>query len=43
MHLVCDGAVCELERRAQAEMQAWLYHKERSAGMGADVPVAEFL
>ena len=27
----------------QTEMQAWLYHKERSAGMGADVPVAEFL
>ena len=35
--------VCELERGTQAEMQAWLCHKERSAGMGANVPVAELI
>ncbi len=40
-HLVCDGAVCELERRAQAEVQARLYHQARSAGVGADVSVAD--
>ena len=33
---------CELERRTQAEVQAWLCNQKRSAGMGMNVPVAEF-
>ncbi len=37
--MVCDGEICELERRTQAEMQAWFATKKRSTGMGANVSV----
>ena len=40
--MVCDGSVCELERGTETEMQAWICHKEGSAGMGTEIPVAKF-
>ena len=36
------GKVCELERRTQAEMQAWLCYQTRSTGMGKNVQIADF-
>ncbi len=40
--MVCDGSVCELERGAETEMQAWVCHKAGGAGVGAKIPVAKF-
>ncbi len=35
--MVCDGSVCELERGTETEMQAWVCHKEGSAGVGTEI------
>ena len=35
-HLVCNGEICELERRTQAEMQAGFRHKRKKRRNGSE-------